>query len=102
MADLFSMADLRNDPERALFGAYWLQEIGGQPDFDSASLNRELKHLGHAASNITSALTSLMTKRPQLVVQTRKSGASRQARKKYKLTSAGVQKVKAMLRGEGA
>jgi hypothetical protein len=46
------------------------------------------------------ALNSLIAKKPQLVIQTRKSGSSQQARKKYKLTNEGLNKVERMLRGE--
>ena len=88
------------DSERALVAAYWFQYLGGVSDFDSATLNKELKHLGHQSSNITTALTSLMSKKPQLVIQTRKSGASKQARKKYKLTNEGIKQVQRMLRSE--
>jgi hypothetical protein len=100
IADLYSCTDPKNDAEKALVVAYWFQKLGGEPDFDSARINRELKHLGHGVSNITAALTSLMSKKPQLVIQTRKSGSSQQARKRYKLTNEGLKHVDRMLRGE--
>lgn len=101
IGDLFAKAEPKIDAERALLVAYWFQTQGGQSDFDSASVNRELKHMGHGSSNITNALTSLMTRKPQLVIQTRKSGKSQQARKKYKLTNEGVKFARMMLAGEG-
>lgn len=79
--------------------AYWFQEIVGDSEFESAKLNRELKHMGHGLSNVTKALNSLIGKKPSLAIQTKKSGSSKQARKKYKLTHAGVQKVQEMLQG---
>lgn len=100
IGEMFAIADPRNDPEKALLVAYWFQTQGNQSDFDSASVNRELKHLGHGASNITNALTSLITRKPQLVIQTRKSGKSQQARKKYKLTNEGIRFARAMLNAE--
>ena len=36
-------------------------------------------------------------KRPQLVIQTYKSGSGRTARKRYKITQEGIKKVKAMM-----
>lgn len=100
VADLFAAANPKNDPERALLTAYWFQALKGQPDFDSASINRELKHLGHKVTNITAALSSLMSKKPQLVIQTRKSGSSQQARKRYKVTNEGLKYAERLLRGE--
>lgn len=100
IADLYAAANPRNDSEKALVVAYWFQKLCGELDFDSATVNRELRHLGHGISNITSALSNLIAKRPQLVIQTRKSGSSQQARKKYKLTGEGQKVVEQMLRGE--
>ena len=100
VADIFAVTTPRNDPEKALLVAFWLQKINGQSDFDSATVNKELKHLGHGVSNITTALTSLMSRKPQLVIQTKKSGSSQQARKRYKLTNEGLKQVERMIRGE--
>jgi len=99
IADLFSRTSPKNDPEKALLAAYWFQHLNSYDDFDAATINKELKHLGHASSNITNALSSLMTRKPQLVIQTRKSGNSQQARKRYKLTSEGIKQVQRMLDG---
>ena len=52
-----------------------------------------LKDLGHRASNITDALSSAMKEKPALIIQVKKSGSARQARKLYKLTDAGVKWV---------
>ena len=100
VADLFAAANPRNDPQKALLVAYWFQKLIGQPDFESATVNKELKHLGHGVSNITAALSSLMSRKPQLVIQTKKSGSSQQARKRYKLTNEGVKQVERMIEGE--
>jgi len=100
VADLYAAASPRNDPEKALLVAYWFQKLNGQTDFDSATVNKELKHLGHGVTNITTALSSLISRKPQLVIQTRKSGSSQQARKRYKLTNEGLKQVERMIRGE--
>lgn len=97
IADLYTAATTNNEPEKALIVGYWFQEIKGQMDFEAAKVNKELKHLGHGASNITTALSSLISRKPALVMQTKKSGHSQQARKKYKLTHAGILAVKKML-----
>jgi DNA-binding MarR family transcriptional regulator len=77
--------------------AYWFQQLQGNEDWDSATVNNELKHLGYSSSNITRDLDNLMAKSPRYVIQTRKEGTTKQARKRYKLTREGIRAVEAML-----
>jgi hypothetical protein len=100
VGDFYSRAGASTEPERALVVAYWLQEIKGDDHFDAQSVNKELKHLGHGVSNITRALDDLKGRKPQLVIQTQKSGKTKQARKLYKVTAAGKQQVGKWLAGE--
>jgi hypothetical protein len=97
LAHAFHLASPRTDPQRALIAAYWRQVKEGHGDWTAFEINDRLKNLGHRSKNITDALDSLMTQRPSLVIQTHKSGISRQARKKYKLTQAGIQHVNDLL-----
>jgi hypothetical protein len=60
-------------------------------------LNRELKNLGHEVGNITRALQGNIDEKPALVLQLRKSGGTKQARKIYKLSVAGIKAVEARL-----
>jgi hypothetical protein len=99
LPELFSAVTPSSDPERALVVAYWMQKVQGDQDFDGFSVNKELRHLGYAASNITSALTQLIVRKPALVLQTHKSGSSKQARKRYRLTNEGLRSVERMLQG---
>jgi hypothetical protein len=78
---------------------YWFQVVQGQTDVDSQKVNTELKQLGHGMKNITSAFSELIRERPQLVLQVRKAGSTRQARKRYRLTAEGIKKVKALMSG---
>jgi len=96
-ATLFSTADPKSEAEKALVGGYWQQQNKGIAEWDSFSVNKELKHLGHGIANITVALDNLIGRRPQLVIQTRKSGKEKQARKLYKLTAEGIKRVNEML-----
>jgi hypothetical protein len=100
VGDFYARAGASTEPERALVVAYWLQEIKGDDHFEAQSVNKELKHLGHGVSNITRALDDLKGRKPQLVIQTQKSGKSKQARKLYKVTAAGKQQVVKWLTGE--
>lgn len=101
-ATLFDACGPNTDSLRALVGAYWVQVCQGNQGFDGQSVNKELKHLGHGISNITSALNPLIAQKPAYVLQLRKSGTAKQARKLYKVTEAGIKKVKTMIAGETA
>jgi hypothetical protein len=100
-ASLVDATHPETDPMRALVAGYWLQVCKGGPSFDAQSANTELKHLGHPSSNITMALGALINQKPSLVLQLRKSGNTKQARKSYKITESGIRKVRAMLSGTG-
>jgi hypothetical protein len=96
-ADLFEATRPSSNSEKALVAGYWTQVCQGQDDFDGQSANRELKHLGEQLANITVAVNHLREQRPALVIQLKKSGTSRQARKTYKVTVAGIKAVEAMI-----
>lgn len=98
-ADLFEAAHPATDREKALVASYWIQVCQKQGSFASQSINDELKNLGHGVGNITEALTSLRDERPALILQLKKSGTSRQARKTYKLTVEGSRRVTSMIDG---
>lgn len=96
-AEMHGAAIPETDAEHVLVAAYWAQFVEGAPDFGAQGINAALRDLGCRVSNITNAFTSLISQRPQLAVQLRKSGSSKQARKTYKLTTAGKAAVEAML-----
>jgi hypothetical protein len=100
IATVFASANPGTEAEKALVAAYWLLRHESQEEFDSFRLNHELTHLGHRVGNITRALSTLIATRPALLIQTRKEGKTKQARKKYKLTVEGIRRVERMLSGE--
>jgi len=100
LAEFYSAIGPSSDAEKALVVGYWIQFREGQPDLETQSVNTELKHLGYGIGNITRAFDTLTKTRPQLVIQTRKSGTSQQARKKFKLTFEGKRQVESMLANE--
>lgn len=97
VADLYYSIRPKTDADKALTIGYWFQEHRELPDFDSQSVNNELKHLGEKIGNITRAFNQLNRKKPALAMQVRKSGSSKQARKKYKLTHAGLKYIQERL-----
>lgn len=101
VGELLESAGPEGTQDRILTVAYWLQELQGAEDFGSQPVNDSLKDMGHPVANITKELTRLMERAPQLVRQTEKSGRSRQARKRYRLTDAGRKRVQELL-GQGS
>jgi hypothetical protein len=99
---LYAEARPTSEPQRALVAGYWFQVCKKQSDFDSQSLNTELKQMGHGVSNITRALDELIKHRPQLVIQIKKSGTSKQARKRYRVTGEGIKAVAKLVAGKSA
>jgi hypothetical protein len=98
-ASLYDAANPTTEADKALVAGYWLQVIRGNSDWGGFSANQELRNLGHGIVNITIALSQLIESSPRLVMQTHKSGKTKQARKKYKLTVEGTKRAKQMLGG---
>lgn len=97
LADLYTVASPATDVDRALVAGYWFQFNEGQEDFAAQTVNSALKDMGHRVANITVAFNNLKSQKPALVVQLKKSGTTKQARKKYKLTTAGKKAVEQLI-----
>ncbi|MGH7179590.1 MAG: hypothetical protein ACREJC_19600, partial [Tepidisphaeraceae bacterium] len=88
--DLYHAASPETESDKALVAGYWAQVCQQKDSFDSFSANSALKDMGYTVSNITRAFDFLMSQDPKYVMQVKKSGTSRQARKMFKLTQAGL------------
>jgi len=97
VAELYAVAQPSTDAEKALVVSYWTQCVQGIEGVDSQSVNTQLKHMGYGIGNVTRAFEVLKQTKPQLIVQLRKSGSSKQARKTYKVTTEGEKYVQQML-----
>jgi hypothetical protein len=95
--DLYDAADPSTDGERVLVAGYWFQVVQNQTELESQALNKDLKNLGHGVGHMPHAVDELMNTRPRLMIQIKKQGNTRQARRKFKLTAEGIKKVKEML-----
>ena len=62
------------------------------------SLNKILKHHGKGVANVTVAVARLADADPALMLQVKKAGTSRQARKSYKVTTLGMSFVEEKLK----
>ncbi len=97
LSELFDAVEAESGVDRVLVVAYWFQVLEGQAEWDSQKINGELKHLGYPSTNITRDLDVLIERTPRQVMQTRKQGTTKQARKLYKLTREGIRAVEGML-----
>lgn len=102
VARLFDRAAPRTDAEKVLVVAYWMQEINHEGGVMATRVNKVLGQLGHAVSHINEVFTRLMKQKPALVIQTRKSGKAKQARRTFMVTAEGVKTAKSMLTGQAS
>jgi hypothetical protein len=100
ISDLVDAASPLTIVDYVLVASYWFQVIGGKESVAAQEVNSALKDLGHGSSNITDSFTSLIGRKPAHVRQIQKAGSTRQARKRYRITEAGLKAVARMLSGE--
>ena len=96
-AELYHASGASTHPDGMLVAAYWVQVLKGQESFGSLELNKLLKDLGHGVTGTAKVMTTLIARKPALILQLKKSGKSQQARKTYKLTDAGKKAVEQMI-----
>jgi len=102
LADFFHACSPKTDADKALVVSGWLQWEEGQDGLDSFRVNTALKNLGYGIGNITRAFEVLMSIKPALMIQLRKAGTTRQARKTYRVTDAGQKRLRLMISESGA
>lgn len=83
--------------EKALLGAYYTSRVRGEGNVTSQAINSELKRNGMPISNITRAIEANMRPNRPLMVQEKKMGNTKQARKQYSITPEGVEYVERRL-----
>jgi hypothetical protein len=97
LAELYHAADPKSEAEKGLVAGTWFQVVEGLDGLDSQTINSSLKDLGYGVGNITRAFDVLISQRPALIIQLRKAGTTKQARKLFKVTDAGIKRVLQML-----
>jgi len=97
VADIFAKAHPRKDVEKVLIVASYIQEKKGGEELTAREINMKLNLLGHHVRNITSTIGALMHRKPQLMIQTRKEGKTKQAQKRYKVSLEGLALAKRMI-----
>jgi hypothetical protein len=99
LADLLDAARPNDDNQRALVAGYWFQVVEAGGSFSGQQVNDALKDTGNGLPNVTRSLDRLQSRDPALVRQVGKSGRSKQARKRYRLTTSGIRAVEVMVSG---
>lgn len=97
VADMYAHANVKTEADKVLLVASYLQQSKNGEELTGREINKELNHLGHGVANITVTISSLINKKPKLMIQTRKEGKSQQAQKKYKVTNEGLIEARKML-----
>lgn len=101
-ADLYDAVGPETDTDKALVGGYWLQVCVGNDSFPSRDVNELLKQHGQPVGNITRAFDNLRNAKPTSIQQIEKSGKTKQARKKLKVTTHGIRYIQAKIPRDGA
>ena len=89
-----------SEVQRALVAAGFLQVKGSLEKLSGQEINKELKQIGQAVGNITNAISGNISVKPQRMIQLRKSGRSKQAKKEYKVTLPGIKAIQKLFKGE--
>jgi len=97
VGELYHSCTPSSDGEKALVISAWLQKNTESDGVDSYSVNSELKNLGYGIGNITRAFDYLIQAKPALMIQVRKSGTSKQARKSFRVTDQGMRRIREMV-----
>lgn len=98
-AEFFDVFNPASDSERLLAGAYWHQVVEENSSWYSVSINKLLKPTGYGIGKISRVLSAELKQRPARVIQLKRSGSNRQAKKACKLTSEGIKFVELRLKG---
>ncbi|MEE9223362.1 MAG: hypothetical protein V3U51_01250 [Thermoplasmata archaeon] len=101
LEDLWVAASPKTQPMKVLVVGTWFQVRQGQQNLKGFQVNKPLKNLGHGIKDITGAFNQLIETKPALAIQVKKSGTTKQARKEYRITREGIQKVEEMITAKG-
>lgn len=92
--DLFLRSSAKKVSHRILLVAAYLQEKQDLDEISSLEINTQLKKLGYGVTNITTLINGLIKKIPPPMIVTKKDGATKQSRRKFKVTERGFEDVK--------
>ncbi|MGD2087897.1 MAG: hypothetical protein PVH61_17095 [Candidatus Aminicenantes bacterium] len=88
--DLFFSSNAKTITAKILLASAYLQENKNIKEFGSSDINSLMKKIGQGVSNISASINVLLAKQPPLLIQTGKTGTSKQARRTYAVTEEGL------------
>ncbi len=97
LAEFYHACGPSSDAEKALIVSGWFQAKEGLEGIDTFRVNSALKHLGFGIGNATRAFGALTAQRPASMIQLRKAGTTKQARKTFRVTDVGIRRIAQML-----
>jgi hypothetical protein len=97
--DLFSESNVKKVSSKILLMAAYLQERHNFKEISSYDINFRLKRIGHGVQNISSSINGILKRKPQLMIELKKDGASKQARRKFSVTVEGLKVARGFLKG---
>jgi hypothetical protein len=75
---------------RFLLAAAFLQENKNYKELTSYEVSSALKKAGHPVNHPSATISSLISRKPHLLVQLGSFGTSKQSRRKFRVTEAGL------------
>jgi hypothetical protein len=99
--DLFAEANVKKVSDKILLMAAYLQERLNFKEISSYDINFRLKRIGHGVQNISSSINGILKRKQReapLMMELKKEGASKQARRKFKVTDEGLKKARTFLK----
>ena len=97
-AEAFNDYDPKDDDEKVLIAAYWVQIIEGNEKWSSIPVNKHLRNTGHSISHISRVLKRCSERKPAPLLILAKNGKNQQAKKTHKLTSSGIADIEKRLK----
>lgn len=88
--DLFANAEVKKVSQKILLMAAFLQERQNFKEISSYDINFRLKRLNQGVQNISSSINGLLNRKPEVMVELERSGSSKQARRKFRVTIEGL------------
>ncbi len=101
MLDLFAEANVKKVSDKILLMAAYLQERLNFKEISSYDINFRLKRIGHGVQNISSSINGILKRKQReapLMMELKKEGASKQARRKFRVTDDGLKKARSFLK----
>lgn len=99
--DLFAEANVKKVSDKILLMAAYLQERLNFKEISSYDINFRLKRIGHGVQNISSSINGILKRKQReapMMMELKKEGASKQARRKFKVTDEGLKKARSFLK----